>query len=258
MIDSHCHFDFPEFDDDREAVWKRATGNGVDQLLIPGTEFHRFSGIQELCKTHPDYYYALGLHPWFLTEQSPQQLEELSKLIADSVSDNQLVAIGETGLDLAPQILEKVPIALQEECFEFQLQLAQQNKLPVIIHHRRSNNRIIQILKRHPGIRGVIHAFSGSKVEAQTYVDMGFSLGIGGTITYERSQKTRKAIKSVGIEHLLLETDAPAMPLNGRQGQRNSPEFLHEVRSSLAKLMDVSDEIIERVTTDNFMRVFVS
>lgn len=252
MIDSHCHFDFSEFHKDRESVWHSAQQNGVDALLIPATEFDRFVTIQKLVQQHSSFYYALGLHPWFLHSDSPSLLPKLTERIEASLQESQFVAVGETGLDFAIEVLPE----LQELCFVHQLHLAQQYSLPVIIHHRKSHNRIIQILRKFPGVVGVIHAFTGSEQEAKTYVDMGFYLGVGGTITYERAHKTKKALKAVGVEHLLLETDAPAMPVSGKQGQRNSPEYLPHILSSLAEVLESDIQNIQQRTTANFYRLF--
>lgn len=252
MIDSHCHFDFAEFDADRVSVWQRAENAGVKSLLIPGTELRHFDRIQRLADEFCAFYYALGLHPWFLNERSPQDLPRLENKIATHHQQRQLIAIGETGLDFAIE----VPVALQEQCFCYHLELAKQFRLPVIVHHRKSHNRLIQLLKQYPDICGVIHAFSGSEYEAKTYVEMGFRLGVGGTVTYERAKKTILAIKSVGLQHLLLETDAPSMPMMGRQGQRNSPEFLPQVVAALADIFAVSTGHVVKTTLENFCNLF--
>lgn len=258
MIDSHCHFDLPEFDTDRTEVWQRAKSHGAESLLIPATELHNFEKIKDLAKTFSEFYYALGFHPWFLNASSLELLSHLQDQVGLAKSERQFVAIGETGLDFAQDVVTRVPVELQEKCFIFQIELALSLDLPIIIHHRKSHNRIIQILKNYPKLRGVIHAFSGSEYEANTYAEMGFKLGIGGTITYERSQKTRRAIKSVGIEHLLLETDAPSMPLYGKQGQRNSPEYLSEVAEHLSHTISMTTDEIAQNTSTSFYKLFLN
>lgn len=254
MIDSHCHLDFPEFDCDRDAVWQAARRKGLTGLLIPGTEARYFSRIQAVAQHCEDIYYGLGLHPWFLTSEHQYHLTLLQDALQASCDDTKRVALGEIGLDFAIDIEPKV----QMRVFEQQLEMAQQFSLPVIVHHRKSHNDIIRLLQQYPSVKGVIHAFSGSAQVAQSYVQLGFKLGIGGTITYERSEKTRKAIKAIGLQHLLLETDAPAMPLSGYQGQRNSPEKLVLVAQALAQLLEVGPDTISSQTTSNFKELFLT
>ncbi|BDX07210.1 TatD family hydrolase [Planctobacterium marinum] len=254
MIDSHCHLDFPEFDHDRDAVWQVARQKGLSGLLIPGTEVRYFSRVQAVAQQYDDIYYGLGLHPWFLTSDHQHQLTLLQDALRASSDDKKCVALGEIGLDFAIAVEPEVQMSV----FEQQLELAQQFSLPVIVHHRKSHNDIIRILKAYPDLKGVVHAFSGSAHVAQSYVKMGFKLGIGGTITYERSEKTRKAIKAVGVQHLLLETDAPTMPLSGYQGQRNEPEKVVLVAQVLAKLLEVDVDTISSQTTSNFKELFLT
>lgn len=253
MIDSHCHLDFAEFDADRPQVWRNAQAKGLTGLLLPGTQASRFSHLQSIAQQQAGFYYALGLHPWFLNEQSSADLEALEQLLQDTQSDPKRIAIGETGLDFHIA----VEPALQLRVFEQHLTLAQHFNLPVIVHHRKSHNDILRLLKRYPDVTGVIHAFSGSSYEAENYVKAGFMLGVGGTITYERANKTRNALLAVGLEHLLLETDAPSMPLHGKQGLRNSPEHLPEIAAVLATLFNQDVDSISRQTTDNFERLFL-
>lgn len=253
MIDSHCHFDFAEFDEDRNEVWLRALQSGIEAILIPGTESHRFEIIEDLVSCNSNFNFGLGLHPWFLKEDYETQLNDLEKRVQNVIDNMQFVAIGETGLDFAID----VAVNLQERYFIYQLDLARQYSLPVIIHHRKSHNRIIQLLKQYPNVGGVIHAFSGSEQEANSYIEMGFMLGVGATITYERANKTRKALKAVGIENLLLETDAPSMPIFGLQGKRNSPEYLTLIAQCLASLLEVDLATISTKTSANFRKMFL-
>ena len=223
-------------------------------MLVPGTGLNSFDSAKRLCQQFQHCYYAVGLHPWFLEGDSVQQLPLLQRFIQHNKDESALVAIGETGLDFAIEVPQSVQLA----CFDFHLELAQQYHLPVIIHHRKSHNAIIQRLRRNPAVQGVIHAFSGSEFEAQTYVEMGFKLGVGGTITYERSQKTKRALRHVGIAHLLLETDAPSMPISGMQGKANSPEYLPVIARALAEVLDVDLNEVVQQTTHNFNRLFLS
>jgi TatD DNase family protein len=165
---------------------------------------------------------------------------------------NQIVALGEIGLDKAID----VDVNLQLQVFKSQLAIASDFNLPIIVHHRHSHNEIIQTLKqcRFSG-GGIIHAFSGSLHEALTYQEMGFKLGIGGLITYARAQKTRQVVGQLPLELLVLETDAPDMPLAGKQGQRNTPENLPLILAELSKLRTESQDEIAAQCCQNVYSV---
>ena len=224
---------------------------GVNRILIPGTSASCWHKQIALCSPSPQLEFALGLHPYFLEAFFPQQLEQLSELIQQH--RNQILAVGEIGLDFAIQ-QDK---SLQLEVFESQLELAKYFELPVILHHRKSHHEIIRLLKQHKVARGgVVHAYSGSYQQAMEYVELGFKLGIGGTITYPRANKTIDAVKRVPLSSLLLETDAPDMPVSGKQGKRNSPENLPVILDVLAQIRDEPREEIEKTTDLNFAALF--
>jgi TatD DNase family protein len=187
-----------------------------------------WSKLISLCQNNDGLEFALGIHPYFISSATEDDLQTLSDLVQKH--RQSVVAVGEIGLDFASA--ENNP--KQIEFFEQQLSIANNYNLPVIIHHRKSHNELIRILKNTPVNKGgVVHAFSGSMFEAKTYIGLGFKIGVGGTITYQRAGKTRDVIRQLPIESLLLETDAPDMPIYGRQGQRNSPAFLPEILQSL-------------------------
>jgi len=244
MIDSHCHFDFPVFDQDRDEILQRCTSAGVKKIVIPGTQACSWSKLISLCDIHENLEFALGLHPYFISSAGEDDLQTLSDLVKRH--RKSIVAVGEIGLDFASAQTN----AKQIEYFQQQLHIANDNNLPIVVHHRKSHNQLIRMLKNTPVSKGgVIHAFSGSYFEAKTYLDLGFKLGVGGTITYQRASKTREVIKQLPIESLLLETDAPDMPIFGRQGQRNSPEFLPEIVQALCELKSMSkDEVVDKTS----------
>lgn len=255
MIDSHCHLDFPIFDQDREQVIRRATETGLKGLLIPGTEVQHVSRQIQIAHQFSDIYLAFGLHPYFLNDNSINDLTELRKCLEVGLSDPAipLIALGEIGLDNVIGVDKQ----LQHRVFEAQVSIANELSLPVILHHRKSHNELITTLKNqrfHHG--GVIHAFSGSQQEAHTYVSMGFTLGIGGSITYERAHKTKQAVLAVGAENIVLETDAPDMPVFGFQGQRNSPDKLIHVITALSNILGIRENEVVQQTTSNFQRTF--
>ena len=257
MIDSHCHFDLPVFDNKRQAILANAQKLGVTRLLVPGLTLDQFPQLMKLKGQFPCLDIALGCHPYFLKVLSKTELIEHAKMMQSLAQAHieLITAIGECGLDASIAI----PIDYQEQMLCTQLRLAMALKKPIILHHRQSHNELIRILKREKFIgTGVVHAFSGSKQIAQAYISLGLALGVGGTITYARAIKTRNTIKAVGIEHILLETDAPDMPLDGFQGMPNTPERLPLVANALAQLkaMTVCD-IVAR-TNQNYQRIFNS
>lgn len=251
MIDSHCHLDLAAFDADREGVLAASYSAGVRFILTPGTQASAWPKQIQLCQQHAMLGMALGLHPYFLQDFNDQHLDLLNSTLA--AHRDQVLAVGEIGLDFA---IEQ-DAALQRRVFVAQLTIANDVGLPVVLHHRRSHNELIRLLKRHPVARGgVVHAFAGSSQEAHQYIGMGFKLGIDGTITYPRAIKTRNTVAALPLDSLLLETDAPDMPMSGRQGKRNSPEYLPQVVEALAALRDQSEAEIIAQTSRNFYALF--
>lgn len=259
MIDSHCHLDFAQFDEDRKQVLGTCAQAGIQRVLIPNTQAERLPQVLALTQQaveQPTIDMAAGLHPWFLPNTQTDidiALDTLEQFLAHR--HPQSLAVGETGLDLV--IVDQVDFTLQCHAFEAHIALATRFQLPLIVHQRKSHNELIRLLK-HSQFRwgGVIHGFSGSVQVAEQYIEMGFLLGIGGTITYPRAQKTRQTLAQIAVQHLLLETDAPDMPMCGRQGKRNSPEFLTEVAQALAAIKQLSIEEVTQATTENYCRLF--
>lgn len=256
IIDSHCHIDLSVFDKDRSEVIQRASQSGIKKILVPGLMPTQFSKLFELKQIFPQLELCLGLHPFFLPNDIDTTKEWLNDLeIKLEERHQEIVAIGECGLDY---FIDK-PAACQELAFSHQIELATTYKLPLVLHHRKSHNEVIRGLKQQRFSQGgIIHAFSGSAQIAQEYVDLGFLLGIGGTITYERSKKTTSAIQAIGIEHLVLETDSPDMPMFGFQGQRNEPARVKIVQEKLAQILDLSETEVAEKTTSNYNNLFSS
>lgn len=250
LFDSHCHFDFEAFEPDRSAIWERCRELGLTRLMIPGTSATQWARARNVCAEFPGLYFSAGLHPWWLQERAESDWESQ---LAEALEQDRCLALGECGLD---KMIE-IPMAEQEALLERQLALAGDLNRPVILHCVRAHNELIRLLKRHALPRGgVVHAFTGSPDIARTYWGMGFYLGIGGSITYARARKTREAAQRLPLEALVLETDAPDMPLSGRQGARNSPEYLPEVAGTLARLRGESLDVVAAQTTLNAQRLF--
>lgn len=252
LFDTHCHFDFAPFTAEPELELQRAAEQGVKRLLIPSVGPQDWQAVAELAQRFPStIYYALGFHPLYLNPSSPAHLPELEKALMKA--EHACVAVGECGLDG----MINVDAQLQEQMLIAQLALASQARLPVILHSRRTHNRLLQLLKQQRFQQGgVLHAFSGSLQEAHQFVDLGFKIGVGGVITYPRANKTRQAIAALATEHLVLETDAPDMPLNGFQGQANHPAQLTKVLETLAQLKDVSVESLAPILWQTSQTLF--
>jgi len=246
LIDSHCHLDFRCFDHDRREVLDNCKKLGIDTIVIPGTQASQWQKQINLCHVYPQLRFSLGLHPYFLNSFEPAHLVTLINLLEQQ--QNKVLALGEIGLD---QHIE-VDWKLQIHVFEQQLMIAEKQSLPVILHHRNSHNELIRILKiTQFSHGGIVHAFSGSLQVAQTYIDLGFKIGVGGGITYPRANKTRKTIAQLPLNSLVLETDAPDMPLMGKQGQRNSPEYLPEIFECLLALRKETKQEILQACSNN-------
>ncbi|MGR5131283.1 TatD family hydrolase [Vibrio alfacsensis] len=251
LFDTHCHFDFDVFQGDFAHQFELAREQGVERILIPSVGPSNWARIQELAKQNNHLYYALGFHPYFLQGDFEQHLPYLESLL--SLQSKPCVAIGECGLDFAIE----VPIELQERALELQFELARKYDLPVILHSRKAHNRLIQMVKAAKLPKGgVLHAFSGSYQQAVEWIRLGFLIGVGGTITYPRANKTRDAIQRLSIEHLVLETDAPDMPILGYQGEPNHPSKLIHILNELSLLHSQQKQSIASQLWENSNSVF--
>lgn len=249
LVDSHVHLDDPAFADDREAVIQRARLAGIGRMVIPAVDAGSWPKIRDLCAVHAGLHPAYGLHPVFLSRHAP---EDVGKLLS-WLNENRPVAIGEIGLDFHVDGLDR---ELQRHYFIGQLQLAQERDLPVIVHARGALEEVTLTLRRHGGLRGVVHSFSGSEQQARQLWAMGFHLGIGGPVTYERAQRLRRIVAQMPIEFLLLESDAPDQPGATHRGERNEPAHVTEVLRCIAALRNAPEAEIAAATSANARRLF--
>lgn len=249
LIDSHCHLDAAEFDPDRAAVLRRARAAGVSLQVVPAVAADGWQALRDLCAGESGLHPAYGLHPMFLDRHRPRHLDELAQWI----ERERPCALGECGLDHFVDGLDPVQ---QRHYFRAQLDLARAFDLPVILHARRALDEVIDALRRVGGLRGVVHSFSGSEEQARQLFALGFHLGIGGPVTYDRARRLRGIVARMPIEYLLLETDAPDQPLATHRGVRNEPARLPEVAVAVASLRGQSLEALAEATTANARRLF--
>ncbi|MCW5577953.1 MAG: TatD family hydrolase, partial [Dokdonella sp.] len=184
LVDSHCHLDAAEFAADRDAVLARARAAGVIAQVVPAIRLADFAELRELCAQHVELHPAYGLHPMYLADHAPTHLGALR----DWLARESAVAVGECGLD---HYLPGLDPARQRELFAGQLCLAREFDLPVIVHARHAVDEVIALLRRHAPLRGVVHSFAGSAEQARQLWNMGFLIGLGGPITYERARRLR-------------------------------------------------------------------
>lgn len=252
FIDTHCHFDFSPFSGHEGESLSLAADAGVSRIIVPAVDAGRFTAVLALANRYPALYAALGLHPTAISRHNDAGLALLGHYL--SQPHPKLVAVGEIGLDY---YIDE-PLASRQLAFlDAQLALAARHDLPVILHSRRTHDVLAQLLRRRRLPRtGVVHGFAGSYEQAMAFVRLGYCIGVGGTITYARAQKTRRAIGRLPLESLLLETDAPDMPLNGFQGQPNRPERLAMTFASLCELRPEAPEKIAEIIYRNSMDLF--
>ncbi len=254
LIDTHCHLDAAEFDADRDEVANQARQAGVGIIVMPSVEPNNFQHVIDISAQHPHCCYALGLHPMYVDVASPSDIKRLHALIKQQLSaENKLVAVGEIGLDF---FVTQQNRETQEYFFSEQLKIAGEFNLPVILHVRRAVDEILKYLRRHSVSGGIAHAFNGSRQQAEAFIQLGFKLGFGGAMTYPRALKIRELAKSLPLEAIVLETDAPDIPPEwiGNKA-RNSPVELVKIAQTLADLRGIEVAQIIEITSKNAIQI---
>lgn len=249
FFDTHCHLDFPIFDSCRDEILRSCQQSGVERVVLPAVGKRNWQTVLELSQQYLPLSPALGMHPYFMDEHVLTDLDLMQSLL----EKNAVVALGEIGLDFWDQDADR---KAQITLFEAQLAMADKLGLPVILHSRKSNDQVLSRLKKQQIHSGVVHAFSGSWQQAKGFVDQGLKIGLGGALTYERANKLRAVVRQLPIEAMVLETDAPDMPISGRQGQVNRPDYLPEVFQVLVMLRDEEPDLLARQLWQNSIRLF--
>lgn len=265
-IDTHCHLDAPEFALDRDDVRQQARAAGVARCVLPAVQRADWPGVQALALQHGDAY-ALGIHPLYVPQADAQDLQALDAALTAATDDLRLVAVGEIGLDFfVPELCEPAMRERQWQFYIGQLQLARQHGLPVILHVRRSADTLLKGLRQVGVSGGIAHAFNGSAQQAQAFIDLGFALGFGGAMTFERATALRALARTLPLDALVLETDAPDIApqwlyrtaearAQGLQQGRNTPAELPRIAQVLATLRGMETEALAQASNRNARRV---
>ncbi len=251
IIDTHNHLYLPQFDDDRHEVVQRAIEAGVSHIMMPNIDSSSAGPMEEAAKQFPGICLPMmGLHP---TSVKREYAEELA-MVEGALKRQQYRGVGETGIDL---YWDTTYVEEQRASFRRHLELAEEYKLPVIIHARNSLQMIIDELEAFGPARisGVFHAFPGNGDEAVRVTGMGFMIGIGGVVTFRNGEQSAAA-QAAGLENIVLETDAPYLTPAPHRGKRNEPAYLTLIIARLAELLATTPDRVARETTDNAIRLF--
>lgn len=264
-IDTHCHLDAGEFSPDVAAVRARAAAGQVAHCVLPAVAVSNFAAVRLLAHEFSDSY-ALGIHPLCVPEAQEADLQTLDAELALRKSDPRLVAVGEIGLDYFVPALTQSPMRERQEYFyREQLKLARKHGLPVILHVRRSADKLLKHLRDlvpEGGWRGIAHAFNGSEQQAMAFIKLGFKLGFGGAVTFEPARQLRRLAAELPLEVLVMETDSPDIPphwlyataaqrVAGQRQGRNEPGELPRIAAVVAQLRGMPVDALASATTAN-------
>ena len=251
MIDTHSHIYLSQFDDDRPQTIQRAKEAGVSAILMPNIDMDSVPLMYQQCHEFPGYCFPMaGLHPTNVRDDYKKQLADVEKQLAN----NNIVGVGETGIDL---YWDKTTLKEQIVCFEYQLKLAEEKKLPIIIHARDSIQEIFAILDKYNGTlpTGVFHCFSGDLPAAQRVIDFGMHLGIGGVVTFKNGGLT-EIIRNIPHEKIVVETDSPYLAPVPFRGKRNEPSYLKLVVDKIAEILEIDFDTVVAQTIKNSASLF--
>jgi TatD DNase family protein len=254
IIDSHAHLEFPQFDEDRDAMLGRAREAGIETLLAigSGTGPDRLNAAIPFAEQHDWIYATIGIHPHEAKDATEEHFARLDEL----AHHPRVIAWGEMGLDY---YYDHSPRDVQQHVFRRQLGQARAAKLPIIIHCRDAWEDSLAIMEqdwKSSGLGGILHCFTGTLDDAKRGLEMGFMVSFAGNVTYPKMQHIRDAARDLPLDRLLTETDSPFLPPQGRRGKRNEPAFVVEVAQALANVRNLGSEEVAGITAENFRRFF--
>ena len=252
LIDSHCHLDFPDFADDREAVIARAKARGIGRLITISTRVERFAEISAIAERYPDIFCTIGTHPHQAHEEPEASVAQLVSL----ARHRKCVGIGEAGLDYH---YDRAPRDVAARVFRTHIAAARQSGLPLVIHARDADEDIAAILKDEIGkgaFTAVLHCFTAGRALAETGLALGLYVSFSGVVTFKNSQELREIARDVPLGRMLVETDAPFLAPVPNRGKRNEPAFVADTARVLAEIKGLSEGDFARFTTENVQRLF--
>lgn len=252
LVDSHAHIQLDKFDADRGAVLERAQEAGVHAIMVIGFDMETSRGAIALAEEHGQIYATVGMHP----HDAKDLDDETVRIFRDLAAHPKVVALGEMGLDYYRDLS---PRPIQKAAFERQLDLAEELDLPIVIHNREAYHDILPILQARRGrVRGVMHCFSGDVEIMHESLALGFYIGVGGPVTYRKSDVLQEVAQKVPTDALLVETDCPWLAPQFRRGKRNEPAYVRATAEKIAELRGISLEEIGETTTQNFEELFIT
>ncbi|MEW6003110.1 MAG: TatD family hydrolase [Nitrospirota bacterium] len=249
LIDTHCHLEMEEFDQDRETVIQRATDNGIEAIITIGSDLEGNLGGLELAERYDLIYASVGIHP----HDAKDFTEDIYLKLREWTSKEKVVAIGETGLDYH---YDNSPREIQREVFRRHLLFAKEIGLPVVIHSRDAKKDTLEILSESGVNRGVLHCFSGDIDMAERAMSMGFYISIAGPVTFKNARRLREITKAIPDDYLLIETDAPYLTPEPLRGKRNEPSYLVHTAKVISEIRNITPDDMARITTLNARRLF--
>jgi len=249
LFDTHAHMNDPAFDADREEVLLSLAGKGVGAMLNVGCCLDSSKDCIAMAEKYPFVYASVGSHP----DSADEVNEEVIEAYCRMAQHPKVMAIGEIGLDY---YYETIPREVQQKAFRMQMDLAKELGMPVIVHERNAHDDGMRIVKEFKGVTGVFHCYSGSAEMARQLVDMGWYIGFTGVLTFKNARKAVETAERIPLERIVLETDCPFMAPEPHRGKRNDPGFLPYMAQRLADIRGISQEEVERITTENAKRLY--
>jgi TatD DNase family protein len=255
LVDSHCHLAWDSFAGDLDGVVERARAAGVAQMVVVATDADTAVACREIARGREGLFPTAGMHPNDLPDPWEPHFERVEALLRGG----GFVGVGETGLD---DFRDAVPAAAQRACFEAHARLARELDLPLVVHVRDREGRfgayddVATVLRRVPGVRGVIHCYTGDPGHAREYLDLGFAISFSGILTFPKGENVRESARAVPIERTLVETDAPFLAPLPRRGARNEPAYVADTARRLAEVKGLWEAEVRRATTANARALF--
>ena len=251
IVDTHTHLYLKQFNEDIDLVINRSKEIGVKKFIFPAIDSSHFNDMKNLKDKYPDNIYLMsGLHPTDVKENYKDELE----FVVNSLKSHSYVAIGEIGIDL---YWDKTYLKQQQEAFEFQIRLAISNNLPIVIHCRDGFDEIFEILdaEKCSKMRGIFHCFTGTLVQANRAINLGFNLGIGGVVTFKNGG-IDKFLNKIDIKNIVLETDAPYLSPVPHRGKRNESFYVTYILKKISELYGLNEQEIAKITSKNALEIF--